>query len=50
MKAKTHSNRIDLSKKWDPKQKTIQAFDIDALEFRKTRNKNAPMQNTEVTS
>ena len=34
--------KIDLKKKWLPKQKTIQNFDIDTGEFRKTRNENPP--------
>ena len=42
--------RIHLNKKLDSKQKIIQAFNIDALGFRKTRNENALMRVTEVTS
>ena len=41
---------MDLDKKWLPKQKTIQNFNIDALGFRKTRNENAPMPEIGVTS
>ena len=37
-----HPVKIDLNKKWLPKQKTIQNFSIDALGFRKTRNENPP--------
>ena len=29
--------KIDLNKKLDPKQKTIQTFNIDAKRFRKTK-------------
>ena len=36
--------QIDLNKKLDPKQNTIQAFNIDAQGFRKTRNENPPMR------
>ena len=36
----THPVKIDLSKKLNPKQKNIQAFNIDALGFRETRNEN----------
>ena len=36
--------KIDLNKKWLPKQKTIQNFIIDAQGFRKTRNENPPTQ------
>ena len=32
--------KIDLNKKWLPKQKTIQNFNIDAQGFRKTINEN----------
>ena len=34
----SHPAKIDLNKKWLPKQKTIQNFNIDALGFRKTRH------------
>ena len=34
--------KLDLNKKLNPKQKTIQAFSVDAKEFRKTRNENPP--------
>ena len=42
--------RIDLIKKLNPKQKTIQTFNIDAKRFRKRRNENPLTQETEVTS
>ena len=35
-----HPAKIDLNKKWLPKEKTIQNFNIDAQGFGKTRNKN----------
>ena len=35
----SHPVKIDLNKKLDPKQKTIQNFNIDAQGFRKTRSK-----------
>ena len=34
----------------DPKQKTSQAFNIDAKGFRKTRNENPPTWEKGVTS
>ena len=34
--------KIHLNKKLDPKEKTIQAFNIDAKGFRKTKNENPP--------
>ena len=45
-----HPAKIDLDKKWLPKQKTIQNFNIDAQGFRKTQNENPPMQEIGVTS
>ena len=48
--SKTHPAKIDLDKKWLPKQKTIQNFNIIALGFRKTRNENPLTQETGVTS
>ena len=45
-----HPAKIDLNKKWLPKQKTIKNFNIDALGFRKTRNENPPMREMGVTS
>ena len=44
-----HPAKIDLDKKWLPKQKTIQNFNIDAQGFRKTRNENSPMREIGVT-
>ena len=32
--------KIDLNEKLDPKQQTIQTFNIDAQRFRKTKNEN----------
>ena len=46
----TQPTKIDLDKKWLPKQKTIQNFNIDALGFKKTRNENPPMREIGVTS
>ena len=46
----TQPTKIDLNKKWLPKQKTIQNFNIDAQEFRKTRNENPPTWEIGVTS
>ena len=46
----THPTKIDLNKKWLPKQKTNQNFNIDAQEFRKTRNENPPMQEIGIIS
>ena len=47
----THLAKIDLDKKWLPKKKTIQNFNIDAQGgFRKTRNENPPTQEIGVTS
>ena len=42
--------KIDLNKKWLPKQKTIQNLNIDARGFRNSRNENPPMQEIGVTS
>ena len=39
---KSHPAKIDPNKKWLPKQKIIQNFNINALGFRKTRNENPP--------
>ena len=41
--APAHPVKLDLNKKLDPKQKTIQAFNIDAQGFRKTKNENPPI-------
>ena len=46
----SHPAKIDLNKKWLPKQKTIQNCNIDAQGFRKTSNENPPMQEIGVTS
>ena len=46
----THPAKIDLNKKWLPKQKTIQNFNIDAQGFRKTRNENPPTWEIGITS
>ena len=48
--ATAHPTKKDLNKKWLPKQKTIQNFNIDALGFSKTRNENPPTRETGVTS
>ena len=45
----SHPAKIDLYKKWLPKQETIQNFNIDAQGFRKTRNENPPTQEVGVT-
>ena len=45
-----HPSKIDLNKKWLPKQKTIQNFNIDAQGFRKTINENPAMREIGVTS
>ena len=42
--------KIYLNKKLDPKQKTIQTFNIDAQGFRKTRNENPSTWEIEVIS
>ena len=42
--------KLDLNKKYFPKQKTIQNFTIDAQGFRKTENENPPTWEIEVTS
>ena len=41
--------KMNLNKKLDPKQKTIQTFHIDAQGFRKTKNENPPTWEMEVT-
>ena len=46
----SHPAKIDLNKKWLPKQKTIQNFNIDTQGFRKTRNENPPTREIGVTS
>ena len=47
---KTQPAKIDLNKKWLPKQDTIQNSNIDALGLRKTRNENPPTREIGVTS
>ena len=42
--------KLDLGKKLDPKQNTIQTFNIDAQGFRKTRNENPPTWEIGFTS
>ena len=42
--------KTDLNKKLDPKQKTIQACNIDAQRFRKTKNENPTMREIGVAS
>ena len=46
----TQSVNKDLNKKLDPKQKTIQKFNIDAQRFRKTKNENPPTWELEVAT
>ena len=46
----SHPTKIDINKKWLPKKKTIQNFNIDAQGFRKIRNENPPTQEIGVTS
>ena len=46
----SHPAKIDLDKKWLPKQKTIQNFNIDAQGLRKTRNENPLTLEIGVTS
>ena len=50
MKSVAHPVKIDLNKKLDSKEKTIQTFNIDAKGFRKTRNENPPTWEMGVTS
>ena len=45
-----HPRKIDLNRKWLPKQKTIQNFNIDAQGLKKTRNENPPTWEIGVTS
>ena len=42
--------KADLHKKLDPKQKTIQTFNIDAQGFRKRKNENPLTWEIRVTS
>ena len=46
----TQPVKIDLNKKLDPKQNTIQTFDINAKGFRKTRSENPPTREVGITS
>ena len=46
----TQHVKVDLNKKLDPKQKTIQTFNIDAQGFRKTKNENPLTWKIGVTS
>ena len=43
-------SKVDLNKELDPKQKTIQIFNIDASGLRKTRNENPLTWEKGVTS
>ena len=49
-RAMAHPAKKDLNKKWLPKQKTIQNFNIDVHGFRQTRNENPPTREIGVTS
>ena len=46
----TQPVKIDLTKKLDSKQKTVQIFNIDAQGFRKSKNENPPTWEMGVTS
>ena len=48
--SESHCAKIDLNKKWLPKKKTVQNFNIDAKGFRKARNENPPTQEIGVIS
>ena len=50
MHNRSHPARIDLDKKWLPKQKTVHNVNISALRFRKIRNENPPTWEIGVTS
>ena len=43
------SVKVDLNKKFDSKQKTIQIFNTDAQGLRKTKNENPPTWERGVT-
>ena len=45
-----HTVKINLNKNLDPKQKTIQTFNINADRFRKIENENHPMSEIGVAS
>ena len=49
-RTESHPAKIDLNKKFLPKQKTIQNFTIDAQGFRKTKHENPSTWEIEVTS
>ena len=42
--------KVDLNKQLDPKQKTIQTFNIDTKRLRKTKNENPLTREIGVTS
>ena len=46
----TQHAKVDLDKKLDPKQKTIQTSVIDAQGFRKAKNENPPTWEMGVAS
>ena len=46
----SHPAKIYLNKKWLPKQRTIQNFNIDVQGLGKRRNENSPTQEIGVTS
>ena len=48
--SESHRAKIELNKKWLPKKKTVQNFNIDAKGFRKARNENPPTQEIGFTS
>ena len=45
-----HPVKIDLNEKLDPKEKTIQTFNVDAQRFRTTKIENPPTQEIGVAS
>ena len=47
---KSQPVKVDLNKKLDPKQKTIQIFHFDAQGFRKTKSEHSPTWEIRVTS
>ena len=47
---RTQPVKLDLNEKLDPKQNTIQNFNIDAQGIRNTRNENPPTWAIGVTS
>ena len=46
----SHPVKIDLNKKFDSKQNTIQTFNMDAQGFRKTKNESPSKWERGVTS